>query len=51
VNAAGILLDTGPLVALLSKDDGNHARARQLFAQCVPPFRTCGRFTQAVPPK
>jgi predicted nucleic acid-binding protein len=41
VNAAGVLLDTGPLVALLSKDDGNHARARQLFARCVPPFRTC----------
>jgi uncharacterized protein len=41
MNAAGILLDTGPLVALLSKDDGNHARARELFIQCVPPFRTC----------
>jgi predicted nucleic acid-binding protein len=29
------------LVALLSGNDANHARARQLFAQCVPPFRSC----------
>jgi len=41
VNAAGILLDTGPLVALLSENDANHARARRLFAECVPPFRCC----------
>lgn len=41
MNAAGILLDTGPLVALLSKDDANHARARERFADCLPPFRTC----------
>jgi predicted nucleic acid-binding protein len=41
VNAAGILLDTGPLVALLSRDDASHARARGLFAECVPPLRTC----------
>ena len=41
MNAAGVLLDTGPLVALLSKNDGNHARARRLFAACVPPFRCC----------
>ncbi len=38
---SGILLDTGPLVALLSKDDGNHDRARRLFAECAPPFRSC----------
>ena len=37
----GVLLDTGPLVALLSENDANHARARQLFAECVPPFRCC----------
>ena len=37
----GILLDTGPLVALLSKNDANHARARRMFAECVPPFRCC----------
>jgi len=41
VNPAGILLDTGPLVALLSRNDANHARARRLFAECVPPFRCC----------
>jgi predicted nucleic acid-binding protein len=41
VNAAGILLDTGPLVALLAKSDANHARARRLFAECLPPFRCC----------
>lgn len=41
MNAAGVLLDTGPLVALLSQNDANHARARQLFSECVPPFRCC----------
>jgi len=41
VNAAGVLLDTGPLVALLSKNDTNHNKARQLFADCAPPFRCC----------
>jgi predicted nucleic acid-binding protein len=38
---AGVLFDTGPLVALLSADDANHARARRLFAECQPPFRSC----------
>jgi uncharacterized protein len=37
----GILLDTGPLVALLSENDANHARARALFAESAPPFRCC----------
>ncbi len=41
MNAPGVLLDTGPLVALLSRNDGNHPRARRLFAECVPPFRCC----------
>jgi uncharacterized protein len=41
MNAAGILLDTGPLVALLSRHDVNHARSRRLFAECAPPFRCC----------
>ena len=41
MNPAGILLDTGPLVALLSKDDAEYARAERLFADCVPPFRCC----------
>jgi predicted nucleic acid-binding protein len=41
VNPAGILLDTGPLVALLSKNDANHDRALRDFAECAPPFRCC----------
>jgi uncharacterized protein len=41
VNAPGVLLDTGPLVALLSKDDAAHAAARRAFAACQPPFRLC----------
>ncbi len=41
MNSAGILLDTGPLVALLSKNDANHDRARRIFAECMPPFRSC----------
>jgi predicted nucleic acid-binding protein len=41
MNAVGVLLDTGPLVALLSKDDVNHERARLAFAGCEPPLRCC----------
>ena len=41
MNAPGVLLDTGPLVALLSSRDEHHARARQLFGECQPPLRTC----------
>ncbi len=41
MNTPGILLDTGPLVALLSGNDANHDRARRLFADCAPPFRCC----------
>jgi predicted nucleic acid-binding protein len=41
VNAPGILLDTGPLVALLSSRDAEHDRATRLFAACLPPFRCC----------
>jgi predicted nucleic acid-binding protein len=41
VNSPGILLDTGPLVALLSENDANHERARKLFAECRPPLRCC----------
>jgi len=41
VNPSGVLLDTGPLVALLSRNDANHDRARRLFAECAPPFRCC----------
>lgn len=41
MNPAGILLDTGPLVALLSENDANHGRARHIFAECAPPLRCC----------
>ena len=41
MNAPGILLDTGPLVALLSKNDANHSRASRVLAECAPPFRSC----------
>ena len=41
MNAPGVLLDTGPLVALLSSADAAHARAVRLFDQCQPPLRTC----------
>ena len=41
MNRPGVLLDTGPLVALLSRDDANHDRARRIFAECAPPFRCC----------
>ena len=41
MNAAGVLLDTGPLVAFLSENDVNHDRARRAFAECAPPLRTC----------
>jgi uncharacterized protein len=38
---SGVLLDTGPLVALLVRSDTNHDRAKSLAARCVPPLRTC----------
>jgi predicted nucleic acid-binding protein len=41
VNPPGVLLDTGPIVALLSADDAEHDRAKRLFGTCVPPFRCC----------
>ena len=41
MNTVGVLLDTGPLVALLSRTDANHERARALFRSYAPPFRTC----------
>jgi len=41
VNRPGVLLDTGPLVALLSENDAEHARAKRLFAECEPPLRCC----------
>ena len=41
MNRSGILLDTGPLVALLSRNDTQHERARRLFSVCAAPFRCC----------
>lgn len=41
MNAPGVLLDTGPIVALLSRNDTNHDRAKRLFAETLPPFRCC----------
>jgi uncharacterized protein len=41
VTRSGILLDTGPIVALLSSRDSNHDRARGIFAMSAPPFRCC----------
>jgi predicted nucleic acid-binding protein len=41
MNAAGVLLDTGPLVAFLSANDNHHERAKRLFDTCEAPFRTC----------
>jgi uncharacterized protein len=41
MNPPGVLLDTGPLVALLSKNDAAHARVYKSFSECVPPFRCC----------
>jgi len=41
MNRPGVLMDTGPLVAFLSKDDREHDRAKRLFAICEPPLRTC----------
>lgn len=41
MNAPGVLLDTGPLVALLSSADAAHGHAVRLFDQCQPPLRTC----------
>ena len=41
MNAPGVLLDTGPLVALLAARDAAHARATRLFSECAPPLRCC----------
>jgi uncharacterized protein len=38
---SGVLLDTGPLVALLNRGDAQHERAKAIARSCAPPFRTC----------
>ena len=41
MNSPGVLLDTGPIVALLSKDDAAHIQVKELLSDCMPPFRCC----------
>lgn len=36
-----VILDTGPLVALLNQADGHHQWARDEWAQIAPPLLTC----------
>ena len=38
---ARVILDTGPLVALLNRRDDYHAWARACFAETEPPLLTC----------
>lgn len=37
----GCLLDTGPLVALIDRNDNNHERAKRILEKLSPPFLTC----------
>lgn len=41
MNAPGVLLDAGPIVALLSKNETAHERARLMFSECAAPLRCC----------
>jgi predicted nucleic acid-binding protein len=41
MNRPGALIDTGPIVALLSAADVHHDRTRRVFADTLPPFRCC----------
>lgn len=37
----GILIDTGPLVALLDKNDSHHERTKRILKDLPSPFLTC----------
>jgi len=39
--AERILIDTGPIVAILSKDDEHHDRCREALTALSPPLMTC----------
>ena len=41
MNPPGVLLDAGPIVALLSGSDESHDRAKLAFGACAPPLRCC----------
>jgi predicted nucleic acid-binding protein len=41
MNRSGVLIDAGPLVALLDQTDSQHERAKAIAAACAPPLRTC----------
>jgi predicted nucleic acid-binding protein len=41
MNRQHVLLDTGPLVAILSEDDANHQRCLGELDQLRPPLLTC----------
>lgn len=41
MSASQCLLDTGPLVSLLSENNQDHERAKNLFSRLEAPFRTC----------
>jgi len=38
---SGVILDTGPLVALLNRRDHYHLWAKDCFAETTPPLLTC----------
>ena len=39
--AERVLIDTGPIIAILSEDDEHHSRCSQALTDLVPPLFTC----------